>query len=109
MSAVIHFALALGSIEPLVQGTWWGGRLWIPAAALRGFAIAAIFVGVLHLPRSIYLIPYVVLVSLFLYAFLRWSGLSLTELFRYNFSHIVTHIAGVLRGPASVRQLPPHY
>lgn len=25
------------------------------------------------------------------------------------FSHIVMHIAGVLRGPASVMQLPPHY
>jgi hypothetical protein len=37
-----------------------------------------------HLPRSIYLIPYVALVSLALYAFFRWSGLSLTELFRHN-------------------------
>jgi hypothetical protein len=38
----------------------------------------------LHLPRSIYLVPYVALVSLFLYAFVRWSRLSLTELFRHN-------------------------
>jgi hypothetical protein len=58
--------------------------LWIPAAALLGFAIAALFADLLHLPRSIYLIPYVGLASLFLSAFLRWTGLSLAELFRHN-------------------------
>lgn len=84
MSTVIHSAFASRGAEPLVQRAWWGYLLWIPAAALLGFAIAALFAGLLHLPRSIYLVPYVALVSLFLYGFLRWSGLSLTELFRHN-------------------------
>ncbi|MBK9715041.1 MAG: hypothetical protein IPO81_27710 [Kouleothrix sp.] len=84
MSTAIHSAFASGSAEPLVQRAWWGYLLWMAAAALLGFAIAEICAGLLHLPRSIYLIPYVALVSLFLYAFLRWSGLSLTELFSHN-------------------------
>ena len=45
-----------------------------------GFAISAIFAGVLRLPRSIYLIPYVALSSLFLYAYVRWSRLSIGDL-----------------------------
>lgn len=57
---------------------------WIAAAALLGFAIAAIFAGLLHLPRSIYLVPYVGLVSIFIYAYVRWSGLSITNLIRHN-------------------------
>jgi hypothetical protein len=84
MSHVIHFAFAPGSTETLVQRAWWAYLLWIPAAALVGFAIAEIFSGLLHLPRRIFLIPYVALVSLTLYAFLRWSGLSLTELVQHN-------------------------
>jgi hypothetical protein len=84
MSAVIRSAFAPASTEPLVKIAWWSFLLWIPAAALLGFAIAEVFADLVRLPRSIYLIPYVVLVSLFLYAFLRWRGLSLTELFRHN-------------------------
>jgi hypothetical protein len=57
---------------------------WIAAAALLGFAIAAVFSGLFRLPRSIYLIPYVGLTCLFLYAYLRWSGLSMTHLIRHN-------------------------
>jgi hypothetical protein len=59
--------------------------------------------GLLHLPRSIYLIPYVALVSLFLYAFLRWSGLSLTELFRHNWVWGV--VGAVLVGAFVVRNI----
>lgn len=59
-------------------------QAWIFAAAILGFVIAAIFAGVFKLPRSIYLIPYVGLVSLFLYAYMRWSGLSIVTMFRHN-------------------------
>ncbi|HLO31202.1 MAG TPA: hypothetical protein VK249_18780 [Anaerolineales bacterium] len=80
-----HFAASLpGIAQPLMERGWGTYILWVPAAALIGFAIAAIFAGVLHLPRSIYLIPYVGLVSLFFYAFLRWSGLSVINLLRHN-------------------------
>jgi hypothetical protein len=57
---------------------------WIAAAALLGFLISAIFAGGLRLQRSIYLIPYVVFVSLFLYAYVRWSGLAVGDLFRHH-------------------------
>ncbi len=67
-----------------VQTTWWNYFLWIPIAALLGFAISALFAGRLHLPRNIYLIPYVGLVGIFFYAFLRWSNLSIVDLLRHN-------------------------
>lgn len=80
-----HFAASIpGIAQPLAERGWGIYILWAPAAALLGFVIAAIFAGLLHLPRSIYLIPYVGLVSLFFYAFLRWSGLSITNLLRHN-------------------------
>jgi len=66
---------------------------WIAAAALLGFLIAAVFAGVLRLPRSIYLIPYVLIASLFIYAYVRWSGLAVGELFRH---HWVWGLAGAL-------------
>lgn len=103
MSTVTQFAFASGSIEPLVQGAWWEYLLWIPAAALLGFAVAAIFVSVLHLPRRVFLIPYVALVGLFLYAFLRWSEISLTELFRQNW--ILGVVGAVLVGVFLVRNI----
>ncbi len=65
---------------------WATYLLWVPAAALLGFAIAEVFAGLLHLPRSIYLIPYVALVSLFFWAFLRWSNMSMWELLRHKWA-----------------------
>lgn len=76
---------------------------WIVAAALLGFAIAAIFAGMFHLPRSIYLIPYVGLVSLFLYAYVRWSGLSIANLIRHNWIWGV--IGAVALGMFTVRNI----
>jgi hypothetical protein len=64
--------------------TWSLNLVWIAAAALLGFAIAAIFAGVLQLPRRIYLIPYVGLAGLFFYAYLSWSGMSILNLLRHN-------------------------
>ncbi|RPJ21446.1 MAG: hypothetical protein EHM33_26130 [Chloroflexi bacterium] len=63
---------------------WYAYVGWIAAAALFGFAISAIFAGALRLPRSIYLIPYVALAGLFLYAYVRWSGLVMGDLIRHN-------------------------
>jgi hypothetical protein len=103
MSTIIPSAFAQGGAEPLVQRAWWGYLLWIPAAALLGFAIAEIFAGLLHLPRSIYLIPYVAMVSLTFYAFIRWSGLSPAELFRHNWVWGV--VVAVLVGVFLVRNI----
>jgi hypothetical protein len=57
---------------------------WIVAAGVLGFAISGIFAGALRLPRNIYLIPYIGLAGLFLYAYARWSGLSIVNLLRHN-------------------------
>ncbi len=103
MNDMIHFAFAPGSTETLVQRAWWAYLLWIPAAALVGFAITEIFSGLLHLPRRIFLIPYVALVSLTVYAFMRWSGLSLTELVQHNWVWGV--VGAVLVGMFLVRNI----
>jgi len=58
--------------------------MWIPAAAVLGFAIARIFAGWLRLTRGIFLIPYVIIVSIFMYLYQRWSGLSVADLLRHN-------------------------
>ncbi len=84
------------AIESGPARPWAGYLLWIAAAALLGFGIAAFFAGVLHLPRSIYLIPYVGLVGLFLFAFLRWRRSSIGEVLRHKW--IWGMIAGVLLG-----------
>ena len=84
MSAVIHATFVQGIGDLHAQGAWWVYLLWIPATALLGFAMAEIFAGLLHLPRRIFLIPYIVLVSLTLYIFMSWSKLSLNELIQHN-------------------------
>jgi len=64
--------------------TWYAYLLWTLGAAVLSFSIAAIFAGVFRLPRSIYLIPYLGLVGLFFYAYIRWSGLNLITFLRHN-------------------------
>ena len=100
-----------GIAHPLTQRVWWSHLLLVPAAALLGFTIAEVFAGLLHLPRSIYLIPYVGLTSLFLYAFLRWSGLSIINLLSHNWVWGVIGavvlglftVSSILSQPASAR------
>ena len=103
MSTGIHSSFASGDTTTLGQNAWWAYLLWIPAAALAGFAIAAIFAGLLHWPRSVFLIPYAILISLFTYAFLRWSGISLFELCRHNWVWGV--VGAVLVGAFLVRNV----
>jgi hypothetical protein len=76
---------------------------WIFAAALLGFTIAAVFAGLLHLPRSLYLVAYLALVAPFLYAFGRWSNLSIGALVRHNW--IWGLVAAVLVGAFIVRNV----
>ena len=63
---------------------WYVYLGWMMAAGLLGFAISFMFAGVLRLPRNIYLIPYVGFAGLFLYAFVRWSGISVGDLVRHH-------------------------
>lgn len=73
-----------GSTPKLVHRAWWSYLLWVLAAAILGFAVPAVFAGLLHLPRNIYLVPYVVLISALLYGYLRWSNINIGESVRYH-------------------------
>ncbi|HMB23913.1 MAG: hypothetical protein ACM33V_00960 [Chloroflexota bacterium] len=91
--------------------TWYAYFAWIAAAALLGFLISAVFAGTLRLPRNIYLIPYVGFASLFLYAYVRWSGLDVGELIRHHWGWgllgavllAVFTVNNILSQPASPR------
>src|SRR5690606_33485154 len=76
--------------------TIWTYIAWIIAAGLLGFGITAFFSGRLHLSRRRFLIPYVALTSLFLYGFLRWSGLNGRALLNENWPAGL--VAGLLVG-----------
>jgi len=103
MNPTLNVTNVIGDPTEAVHGAWWSYLLWVPTAALLGFAIAEVFSGVFHMQRSIYLIPYVGLVSLFFYAFLRWSGLSIISLLRHNWYWGL--IGAVLLGAFTVRNI----
>ena len=63
---------------------WYAYLGWIALAGGLAFAISFIFAGRLHLPRRIFLIPYVILCGLFLFSFITWSGIPFRELLRHN-------------------------
>ncbi len=66
------------------MNTWYLYLGWIIVAGIIGFAISRIFAGVLHLTRNLFLVPYISLTALFLYAYTRWSGMSIRELLIHN-------------------------
>jgi hypothetical protein len=88
---------------------WWPYVLWIAGACVWTFAISAFFAGVLQLPRVLFLVPYVTLTLAFLYAYARWSRVSLRRAALHNWSWgligaVVVGVFGVndvLRQPAS--------
>jgi hypothetical protein len=63
---------------------WYAYVAWIIASGLLGFALSKIFAGMLRLKRNLFLIPYVGIGGLFLYAYVRWSAISVGELIRQN-------------------------
>jgi membrane protease YdiL (CAAX protease family) len=63
-----------------VQTTWWGHLVWVLAAAALGWAEAAIFAGMLHLSRNLFLVPYALLTTIFLIGYLRWGRFDLRHL-----------------------------
>jgi hypothetical protein len=58
--------------------------LWIVAAALIGFAIAAIFAGILKLRRNIFLLFYIPSVAVFFISFIIANGINVIELISHN-------------------------
>ena len=67
-----------------MNNAWYLYLGWIFAAAIVGLALSMIFAGILRLPRTLYLIPYIGFSSVFLYAYVRWSGFSIQELLLHN-------------------------
>jgi hypothetical protein len=63
---------------------WYAHLGWIVAAGVLGPAITLTFSAWLHLSRKVFLFPYIGITSLFLYAYARWSGFSITELLLHN-------------------------
>ena len=63
---------------------WYAHLEWIIAAGLLGFVISFVFSALLRLPRDLFLVPYIGSTLLFLYAYTRWSGLSIRDLILHN-------------------------
>jgi hypothetical protein len=59
---------------------WYAYLLWVIAAGVLGFAVTAVFSGLIHLPRALFIVPYTVLISAFLYGYVRWSGIDIRDL-----------------------------
>jgi hypothetical protein len=58
--------------------------IWILYASVLGFAVAAIFAGILKFPRNIYLLIYIPLVAALFALFIISNKLNITELLRHN-------------------------
>jgi hypothetical protein len=97
MSPLFHSLSVLETHSQMAEWAWWNYLAWIPAAAVLGYGIAAIFSGWLRLSRRLFLVPYVILAGLFLYAYKQWSGVSVESLARQNWiwSLIGTLLLGV--------------
>lgn len=89
--------------------------LWILYASVLGFAVAAIFAGLLKLPRNIYLLIYIPLVAALFTFFIISNKINVTELLLHNWywGLIGAVIAGVFviknvfSQPASKRSSGP--
>ena len=57
--------------------TWWAYLLWVLGAGVFGLAVTGIFTGRLRFSRRLFVLPYVALGSLFVFAYLRWSVVDL--------------------------------
>ncbi|MFT3891056.1 MAG: hypothetical protein QM730_05430 [Anaerolineales bacterium] len=66
------------------MNAWYTYLGWVIAAGVVGFAVSMIFAGIFHLPRNLFLIPYIGLSTAFLYVYVRWSGMSIVDLLVHN-------------------------
>lgn len=69
MNALSNESIAIVKKEFQIERAWQGHLLWALAGAMLAFAIAAVFAGLFHLPRAIYLIPYTLFIIAFLYGY----------------------------------------
>lgn len=66
--------------------TWYGHLLWVLAAAILSMGVAALFAGLLELPRNVYLIFYFAYIGALLYGYVRWSGINLWKAVREHWA-----------------------
>jgi hypothetical protein len=76
---------------------------WLAAAALTGFASAGIFSSVLHWPRSGFVLVHAIAVALFLFAFVRKTGIRPTIQLRRRWPSGV--LGGVVIGAVLARSV----
>jgi hypothetical protein len=89
--------------------------LWTLIAGILGLFISAVFAGKFHLKRSLFLIPYVLLVGLFLFGYFKWTHLNIGKMIIQNWlwgviAAIVVSIImvrNVLSQPSSPRSKGP--
>ena len=67
-----------------MEHPFWLMMGWVIGASVLGFAISAVFAGRMKLSRSRFLIPYVLLVSVFLYAFMAANRVDVGAAFTAN-------------------------
>jgi len=82
---------------------WWIYLLWTLAAGVLGLLISAIFAGVFRWRRSVFLVPYVLLIGFFLYSYFYWRHLNIGELITRNWLWGV--IAAIVVGIFMVRNV----
>jgi hypothetical protein len=68
--------------------------LWIPAAGILGFGISALFSTRMKFSRSTFLIPYIVITSVFLFVFFKMNSAGQGDLFTHNWQWGV--VTGIL-------------
>jgi hypothetical protein len=81
--------------------------IWVLAAAVLGFATAALFSGLLEVRRDWFVAIYALLVGSFLYGYLRWSGVDLRSflLHRWTWGVVGMVVVGAIL-VASVQRMP---
>lgn len=86
-----------------MDALWYQHIGWIVAGGLLGLAITLIFSAWLRLPRNVFLIPYIGIIFLFLFAYIRWSGLSIQALLWHNWVWGV--IGAIVLGILTIRNV----
>jgi hypothetical protein len=76
---------------------------WVIAAGLLGLVISALFAGKLKLPRRKFLVPYVIITSLFTIGFFYLNAINLIDLLIQNWVYGV--VAGVVFGALLTRSV----
>src|ERR1051326_5614222 len=78
---------------------WWAHIAWVIGAAILGFVVPALFAGGLHVSRPVFVLAYVCASAIFLYLYVRWSGVDVYARVR---QHWVWGVVGAILAGAFV-------